>query len=62
MSLDEAIAARVRNITQIGQRSSSYVLSTVHDRGFSQTELHPVKPSSTDVTRIALSRSNVKRK
>ncbi|OWQ83295.1 hypothetical protein CDN98_22920 [Roseateles terrae] len=62
MSLDEAIAARVRNITEIGQRSSSYVLSTVHDRGFSQTELHPAKRPSSEATRVAVSGSNAKRK
>lgn len=41
LSFDEAIQARVRKIADIAGRSSSYVFTTVHHQGFSQTQLHP---------------------
>lgn len=43
LTLDEAIDARVLKIQAIGQRSSSYVLKTVQENGFTQTELYPKK-------------------
>lgn len=43
LTLDQAIEARLQEIRNIGQRSSSYVLKTVHQNGFTQTELHPNK-------------------
>lgn len=51
LTLDQAIAAHVREIRSIGQRSSSYTLKTVRGEGFAQTELYPVRSVGQDASK-----------